>query len=118
GGGVDPALERDRAGAGRDGAETVVHHGLGQHGRRGGAVTGHVVGLGGDFLGQLGAEVLVVVLELHLTGHGDAVVGDGGRAPLLVDDDVAAARPQRHLHGVGQPVDTTLQRGARVRAEL
>jgi len=89
-----------------------------EHGGRGGAVAGHVIGLGGDFLGQLGAEVLVVILELHLAGHGDAIVGDCGRAPLLVDHDVAATRAERDLNGVGQPVDTALQRAARVRAEV
>jgi hypothetical protein len=81
-------------------------------------VTGHVVRLGGDFLGELRAHVLVRVVELHLTGDGHAVVRDRGRAPLLVDDDIAAARAERHLHGVREPVDTALQRAPRVLVEL
>src|SRR6185312_3320782 len=44
----------------------------GQDGRRRGAVPGGVVGLGGDLLGQLGPEVLVRVLQLHLLGDGHA----------------------------------------------
>src|SRR3712207_9477531 len=43
--------------------------------------------LGGDVLGQLSPEVLVRVVELDLAGDRDAVVGDGGGAELLVEDD-------------------------------
>ena len=110
GGGVDAALERDRVGAGRDTAQALVDHGLGQHGRGRGAVTGDVVGLGRDLLGELRAEVLVRVLELDLAGDGHAVVGDGGGAPLLVDDDVAALGAERHLDGVGEAVHAALER--------
>ena len=67
-----------------------LHQRLGQHGGGGGAVAGDVVGLGGDLLHQLGAHVLEGVLELDLTGDGHAVVGDGRRAELLLEDDVAA----------------------------
>ena len=87
---LDAPLERHRAGAGGHVAQTLVDEGLGEHGGGGGAVTGDVVGLGGDLLHQLGAHVLEGVLQLHLAGDGDAVVGDGGGAELLVDDDVAA----------------------------
>ena len=118
GGGVDTALEVHRVGAGRDRAQPVPHHRLGQDRRRRGAVAGDVVGLGGDLLGELGAEVLVRVLQLHLLGDGHAVVGDGGGAPFLIDDDVAAARAERHLHGVGELVDAALKRAAGVLVEL
>ena len=99
-------------------AQALVDQRLGEHGGGGGAVTGDVVGLGGDLLGQLRAEVLVRVVELDLTGDGDAVVGDGGSAPLLVEDDVAALRAERHLDGVGEDVDATLERAAGVLVEL
>src|SRR5665811_684366 len=88
-GGVDAALERGRGGTGGNVAQTFLDHGLSQHGRGGRAVTGDVVGLGGDLLGELRTEVLIGVLELHLTGDRHAVVGDGRGAPLLVYDDVA-----------------------------
>ena len=65
---------------------------LRQHGGGGGAVAGDVGGLGGDLLHHLRAHVLEPVLELDLLGDGDAVLGDRRRAPLLLDDDVAAAR--------------------------
>ena len=57
-------------------------------------------------------------VELDLLGDGHAIVGDGGRAPLLVDDDVATARAERHLHRVGERVDTALERAAGALVEL
>src|SRR5580692_6530015 len=96
----------------------MVHHVLGEHGRRGGAVTGDIVRLGGDFLGELGAQVLVGVLQLHLLGDGHTIVGDGGSAPLLVDHDVAAPRAERHLDGVRELVYATLKGATGILAEL
>jgi hypothetical protein len=58
---VDAALEADRVRAGGDVAQALVHQRLGQDRRGRRAVTGDVVGLGGDLLGELGAEVLVGV---------------------------------------------------------
>ena len=118
GGGVDTALEVHRVGPGRDRPEAEVHHRLGQDGCRRGAVPGDVVGLSGDLLGELGPEVLVRVLQLHLLRDGHAVVGDGGGAPFLVNDDVAATRAQRHLDGVGELVHTALERAPGVLVEL
>ena len=89
---LDALLERHRVGAGGHVAQALAHHGPGQHGGRGGAVTGDVVGLLGDLLDQLGADALVGILELDLLGDRHAVVGDGGGAPLLVQHDVAALR--------------------------
>jgi hypothetical protein len=39
-------------------------------------------------------------------------------SPLLVDDDVAAAGAERHLHGVGEPVHAALKVAAGVLVEL
>src|SRR6476661_4789414 len=115
---VHAALERGGGGTRGDVAQALLDHGLGEHGRGRRAVTGDVVGLGRDLLGELGAEVLVGVLELDLAGDGHAIVGDRGGAPLLVDDHVAALGPEGHLDGVRERVDTALQRLARVVVEL
>ena len=117
-GGVHAAAERHRVGAGGDVAHALVDQRLGQHGGGGGAVAGDVVGLGGDVLGQLRAEVLVRVVEVDLAGDGHAVVGDRRGAELLVDDDVAAARAEGHLDRVGQLVDATLEGAPGVLVEL
>src|SRR5690606_35775881 len=109
-GGVDAPLQQDGRGARGDAAQALADQGLGEHGGGGGAVAGGVVGLGGDLLDELGAQVLVGVLQLHLTRDGDAVVGDGRGAELLVDDHVAALGAERHLDRVGEVVDTALQR--------
>jgi hypothetical protein len=110
-------LEAHRVGPGGHVAQALVDQGLGEHGGGGGAVAGHVVGLGRDLLGQLRAEVLVVVLELDLLGDGHAVVGDGGGAPLLVEDDVAALGAEGDADHVGQLVHPGLERAARLGAE-
>src|SRR5580700_10220391 len=81
------------------------HDRLSQHGRRGGAVAGGVVGLGGDFAQHLRAHVLELVFELDFLGDGDAVLGDARRAKALFDDDVAALRPERHLDRIGENID-------------
>jgi hypothetical protein len=48
--------------------------------------------------------------ELDLLGDGDAVLGDGRRTELLLDDDVAALGAERHLDRVGQRVDAAQDR--------
>ena len=109
GGQVDAPLEQHRVGAGGDVAQPLVDDRLGQHGGGGGAVAGDVVGLGGGFLEQLRAHVLEWIVELDLLGDGHAVVGDGRRAELLVEGDVAALRAERGLDGVGEGIDALFQ---------
>ena len=111
---LDAVLERHRVGAGGYVAQAFAHDRLGEQGRGGGAVTGDVVGLGGDFLDQLRAHVLEHVFELDLLGDGHAVVGDGRGAELLVEHDVAALGAEGDLDGVGESVDATLERAPSV----
>src|SRR6266508_3238443 len=115
---LDAALERHRVGTRGDVAEALAEDRLRQHGRGGRAVTCDVRGLRGDLPDHLGAHVLVLVLQLDLLGHGDAVLGDRGAAELLVDDDVAAFRAQRRLHGRGHDVDALEQRAPGLLVEL
>ena len=68
---------------------------LGEHRGGRGAVAGDVLGLGGGFLEQLRAHVLERVVELDVAGDGHAVMGDGRRAVLLVQRDVAALGAER-----------------------
>ncbi len=49
------------------------------------------------------------IVELDLLGDGDAVVGDGRGAELLVERDVAALRTEGRLDRVGEDVDTLLR---------
>ncbi|MPM57556.1 hypothetical protein SDC9_104378 [bioreactor metagenome] len=77
GGGLGDALAHHHGvRAGSQILQALADDGLSQEGGGGGAVAGHVVGLGGHFLHQLGAHVLEGVLELDLLGDGHAVVGD------------------------------------------
>ena len=106
---LDAALDGERVGAGGHVAQALAHDDLGEQRGGGGAVTGDVVGLGGDFLDELGAHVLERVLELDLLGDGHAVVGDGRRAELLLEHDVAALGAERDLDGVGELVHAGLE---------
>ena len=111
---VDAALERHGVCAGGNGLHAFAVDGLGEHGGGGGAVAGDVGGLGSDFLDHLRAHVLEAFGELDFLGDGDAVLGDGGRAELLFDDDVAALGTERHLDCVGEGVDAAQDRLTRI----
>ena len=115
---LDAALERHRARAGGDVLQALADDGLGEHGRGRRAVAGDVVGRRGDLADELRALVLEGILDLDLTGDGDAVVRDRRCSELLVEDDVAALRAQRDLDRVGQGVHAALERAARVLVEL
>ncbi len=116
-GGLDAPLQGHRVRAGGDVAQALADQRLGQDGRRRRAVTGNVVGLLGDLLDQLGADLLVRVLELDLLGDAHTIVGDGGGAPLLLEHDVAALGAERHLDGVGEDVHAPLEAAARLLVE-
>ena len=106
---LDAALDVGGCRAAGDVAQTLVHQRLREHGCGGGAVTGNVVGLGGDFLRQLGAQVLVRVVQFNFASNGHAVVGDDGCTPLLVEHNVAPARAEGYLDRVCQLIDASLQ---------
>ena len=116
-GAIDPTLQLHRVGAGGDVLQALAEDGLGQNGGRGGAVAGEVGGLGGDLLHHLGAHILDRVAQLDFLGDGDAVLGDGRRAELLVDDDVSALGTEGDLHRLGELVHAPLELGPRLGVE-
>ena len=103
---VDAALQVHRVHAGGNELHAFLHDGLCQHGGGGGAVTGHVGGLGSDFLDHLRAHVLELVLQFDFLGDGHAVLGDGGSAVGTVQHHVTALRAQGYFDRIGQNVDT------------
>src|SRR6185295_4279834 len=114
---VDAALEIHRVHAGGDVLHALAHDRLGEHGRRGGAVAGNIGSLGGDFLHELRAHVLELVLELDLLRHRDAVLGDGRRAVGALEHHVAASRAEGDLHRVGEDIEAAHHAGAGVVVE-
>src|SRR5680860_98573 len=106
---LDAALQRHRVGAGGNVAQTLANHGLSQNGCGGRAVTCDVVSLLGNFLDELGADLLVRLLELDLFGDGNTIVGNCGCAPLLFEDDVATLGAERHLDSIRERVHTPLE---------
>ncbi|CAB4996094.1 unannotated protein [freshwater metagenome] len=107
---VDALLQRHRVCAGCDVAQAFANERLGEHGCGGGAIAGDVVRLLGDLLDELSTDLLVGILEIDLLGDGDAIVGDRGGSPLLLQDDVTALRAEGHLDCVGEHVHAALQR--------
>ena len=83
--------------------------GLGQQGGGGGAVAGHIVGLGRNLADKLSAHVFKGIVQLNFLGDGYAVVGDQGSAELLVQHHIAALGAQGDLYGIGQLIDAGLQ---------
>jgi hypothetical protein len=78
------------------------------------AVAGVVRSLRRRLLHQLHAHVLDLVAQFDLLGDGHAVFGDGRRAELLLDDDIAALGAEGDFDGVGELVDATPERVARL----
>ena len=101
---LDAALQFHRVRAGDDVLRAFAEDRLREHGRGRGAVAGDVGRLARHFADHLGAHVLERVLQVDFLRDGDAVLGDGGGAELLVEDDVAALGAERHLDGVGELV--------------
>jgi hypothetical protein len=79
--------------------------GLGEHGCGCGAVAGDVAGFAGDFADELGAHILIRILEFDLLGDSHAVLGNRRRTEFLVEDDVPAGRPEGGLDGLGEFLD-------------
>ncbi len=94
---------------GTDVLETGSEQGLGQDrgGRR--AVARLVAGLGGRLAHEPGPHVLDGVPEFDLLGDGDAVLGDGGSAPALVEHCVSAAWAEGRLDRAGEFLDSLEQ---------
>ena len=113
---LDAALDVHRVRAGDDVLRAFAVDRLGQHGGGGGAVAGGVRRLARDLADHLRAHVLERILEVDFLRHRHAVLGDGRRSELLVEDDVAALGAERHLHGVGQLVDAAQDGLARLLA--
>src|SRR3954452_14091436 len=85
---VNAPLQLHRIGAGGDVLEPFAEDGLRQYSSGGGAIAGEIGSLGCDFLHHLRAHVLDRIAQLDFLGHRNTVLGDGGRAELLVDDNV------------------------------
>ena len=115
---IDTALQVHRVHAGCNGLVAFANDGLGKNGSSRGAVTGDVVGLRSDFADHLGAHVFELVVQFDFLGDRNAVLGDARSAEGLVDDDVAALRAERDLHGVSENVDAAQHLFARCAAEL
>ena len=95
---------------------TFIDHCLSKDSSCGGTVTGHVIGLCGNFLYKLCAHVLELVLKLDLLCNGNTVVGDKGCAIGLVKDHVPSLGSQSNSDGIRQLINTGFKSGSGLRA--
>src|SRR5579871_114701 len=107
---LDAALQGHRVRTGRDGLDAFAVDGLRENGSGSGAVASDVRRLGGDFAHHLRAHVLESIFQFDFFCDGDAVLGDGRRTELLLNNDVAPLGAECDLHGVGQKVDAAENR--------
>ena len=105
---LDASLEEHRVGASGHVLQTVTDHRPRENGGRRRTITGDIVGLLGDLFDQFGANFLERVLQLDLFGDRHTVVRNGGCAPLLFENDVAALGPKRDAYCVGQLIHASL----------
>ena len=115
---VDTALQIHRVHAGGNIFHAFDHDGLCQHRGGSGAVTGHIGGLGSDFLDHLCAHVFEFVLQFDFLGDGYTVLGDGRRAKRALEHHVTALRAQGDFDCVGENVHAMNHADARVAAEF
>jgi hypothetical protein len=90
---------------------------LSENGRRGGAVTSNVAGLGRDLAHHLCAHVFELVAQLDLLRNGHAILRDAGCAEALVEHHIASLGAKRDLHCVGENINTMQHAVARIAAE-
>src|SRR4029077_17962878 len=91
-------------GAGSNRLHALAEDSLGQNSGSGGAVTGNVGSLGSNFTPHLCAHVFLRIAQFDFFRDGNAVLGDGRRTELLLDDYVAPLGTEGNLHRIGQEV--------------
>ena len=93
GGSFDPTLQQHGVGAGSQVLETFADNRVRENGGSGGAIASDIVGLGGSFLQELGAHVLIGVFEFDFFCNGHAVMRDGGGTVFAVQGNIASLGP-------------------------
>ncbi len=108
GGGLDPAFEQHRVGAGGQVLQAFGDHSVSQDGGGSGAVAGDVIGFGGGFFEQLGAHIFEGIRQFDFFRHGHAVMGDGGGTEFAIQSHIAAFGAEGGCHSVGDNVHADL----------
>jgi hypothetical protein len=82
---------------------------LAEHHGGGGAVSGNIIRLSGNFLEKLRTHILEVIFQLNVACNRHAVIGNGWCAELLVEDHIATLWADRDLYRVGELIDAALE---------
>ena len=110
--------ENDRICARCQVLHAFVDHRLSEDGSCGSAVARHIIGLCRDFLDQLCAHVLEIVLEFDFLCDRDTVVSDRGCAVGLIQNNVSALGAECDLYCICEFVDSGSHRYSCVCAVL
>lgn len=100
----DSAADLHRVRPFADVVEALLGDGPRQHRGCGRTIAGLLVGVVGHVLHQLGADVLVPVLQVDAFSHGHAVLGDLWTSPALLDDDGSTLRNQEEYWSLSSSV--------------
>ncbi len=101
---VNAPLELHGACARLDELDALGENALRQDGRGGRSIARLVARLRRDLAHHLCAHVFELVEKLDFLGDRHTVLGDDRRAVALFDDDVSAARTERHPNCVGEGI--------------
>ena len=103
---VDTSLQNHWICTGSDILESFSYDCLCQKGCSGSTVTGHIIGLGGNFFDQLCTHVLYLIFQLDFLCDGHTVIGNQWGSVRLLNQNVSSLRSQCNLNGVCQLIHT------------
>ncbi|OAV64875.1 hypothetical protein Barb6_03071 [Bacteroidales bacterium Barb6] len=109
---VNTAFQIHRVGTSGHVLQTYTDNRLCQNRCRSRTVAGMVVGLGGNFLHQLGTHVCKRAFQFYFLSHRHAVFCDVGGTEFLFDNYITSLRTERNLYGVSQLIHALLQKVA------
>ncbi len=80
---------------------------MGQHRGGSGAITGNIVGFGGNFAHELGTAVFEMIFEFDLFRDRDPIVDNLGVAVFLLKHHIPTPGAQGDPDGIGNFVDAS-----------
>ncbi len=104
---INATLQIHRVHAGGNRLQTFIDDSLSQNGSSGCAISGFVVGLGGNILDQLGAHILETVFQFDFFGNRNAILGDDRSTKAALQYHIAALWTKGSLYRISQGVDTS-----------
>ena len=86
------------------GVNAAMDHFLGKKGCRGRAIPSSIIRFIRDFVYELGAHILEVVLKFDFAGNRHPIICDKGRTIPFIEDDVTSFGSNGQFDGVGKRI--------------